>query len=1324
MNKTLEYKMTLEYEKFIKGIENSLKHLEKFGENFKKVQGYASNFALSLKAQFEKVQNAMRGLANGINSLHNVARKAFLSIVALNSIPIKLFANFQEQIDKIMTISSQSREKIENDIKNIAKATGTTTGVLSEAYYQTVSAIGDVSEATEFLTVANKNAIAGFTDTTSSVDALSSILNAYGLEVSKVNEISDLMISTQNLGKTTVAELAQSYYNVIPTAASLGVSFEQVSAAMATITAQGTPTRVATTQLRSVFVELSKAGSGASETFNKIIGTTFTNFIAKGGNINEALELMRAYAEKNNLSLRDMFSTVEAGNAALLLTGVGGKKFNDTLLAMEESVGATDIAFDKLSNSINRRFKKSVESMKIQAIEFGETWNTELLDLFNRFDSLLESFNTWLSVNKEAIKDISLFALKVSGLALAFLSLAKAIMWLSTPLGLATASIVALAAAWYLNFGGIREQLEKLLNFIKENPILSGILGFSALIIPKLLISYAFGLVGAGLKSLMAIEITKAGLTLGAGLKLGIAGAAKTGLALLGGFAVGVGLVILEDNGINNVKDYLDVIKNTIKDTVEMWKDGEIAEIFKALFITIGDLAIDLILPQNVQDAFMNFLDKIDEKVKKMQERAKNGTMIIPSYLTGEGDKTISEINKGYSVGGYTGHGGKYDVAGVVHKGEYVIPAWMVQSNPMMIASLEKERRGYSSGGYVDSNLNYLNSSNINNQYVVELLRNLANYSQDTVNYQNLVDLFNSLDKSISNFEKNVEELEKEIKENVNGGSGSSNNETKSIEFSQNLSMLSSELANFANALESESLKVVSSLTSLGSSLFNSINLIEKNGLSSLSGFTGALGVAGAVISAYGLVNNYLDKENDLKNQEQMEIYQKNTEELIKIGEILENQTEIINDLSISLVASLSKNPTIYRTQEMNKVYDNMIKDLENNKSFGKINFVADYKKDRLFSSDKHKQKTFSYGADIDNYSYEELKKYRESLNNLNNSTFAAIAQGQKVSWDSSDWGDMLLDGIMTGWTSLLFSDGYDFNGITSSNLEEYKKNIDMYLENYEKLVKEQQELTRKATLESFQGIEILEEEKLREQYRKLYEDMGMNPDDHKESIEQMIKANQVLVTATQEVRSGFIQAFADGAKAGEAMIKSLEGYFNSMFQNISSVIYDVLFSDFDRIATEYFQNFSEMLVKAKESGMDLESTVLEYLKGSDTQELAKMLLEIQESNISIEEFKKELIKTLKAQGITDETLEMMGLRESSTSAGNNNNDSYNAAQEAHAQEKSATIIQYVFAPSIEGVVMSDRELDSVMETKFYPSFKRVVDKKESDRIGGGTDGF
>src|SRR5207302_1808515 len=142
--------------------------------------------------------------------------------------------------------------------------------------------------------------------------------------------------------KTTFNELSTSLFNVTPVAASLGVSFGDVTAALAAMTAQGVPTSVATTQLRQLLAELSKEGQVAAKNFEQLAGKSFRQFIAEGGNVQQALQLMERGAKASGVGINDLFGSVEAGGAALALTGKGTQVFTSNLKEMGQAAGATD----------------------------------------------------------------------------------------------------------------------------------------------------------------------------------------------------------------------------------------------------------------------------------------------------------------------------------------------------------------------------------------------------------------------------------------------------------------------------------------------------------------------------------------------------------------------------------------------------------------------------------------------------------------------------------------------------------------------------------------------------------------------------------------------------------------------------------------------------------------------------------------------------------------------------------------------------------------------------------------------------------------------
>lgn len=89
-------------------------------------------------------------------------------------------------------------------------------------------------------------------------------------------------------------------------------------------------------------------------------------------------------------------------------------------------------------------------------------------------------------------------------------------------------------------------------------------------------------------------------------------------------------------------------------------------------------------------------------------------------------------IPEGYAEGGYTGDGGKYEPAGIVHKGEYVVPAHLVSKNAPIINSIEEQRlRGYADGGLVTPAL--------------------GNAGQDMINYDRMAQAFYSAILSMPN---------------------------------------------------------------------------------------------------------------------------------------------------------------------------------------------------------------------------------------------------------------------------------------------------------------------------------------------------------------------------------------------------------------------------------------------------------------------------------------------------------------------------------------------------------------------------------------------
>ncbi|AGA66063.1 phage tail tape measure protein [Brachyspira pilosicoli P43/6/78] len=333
----------------------------------------------------------------------------------------------REVLTLLPELGNESFEKLKNQALSFSKDIGKAPEETVKALYQALSAGIPRENVFEFLKTAGEASIAGVSDLKTSVDGLTSVTNAYGSEILNAQKASDIMFQTVKLGKTDFTQLSNSLFNVIPIASAIGVQFEDIGAAIAAMTAQGVPTSVATTQIRQSLVELNKEGSVAYETFKQISGESFKDFIAGGGNLQEALQMMSDHAEKTGKEVTSMFSSVEAGNAVLALSGKNASKFKDYLDQVRNSVGATSEAFKKIDDGAARQFERLKAELSALVIELGNN----ALPLIN--ESFIPLFrDTLVPIIDDAIRTIS--------------SLIKAFNNLPAPLQATTVGIIGITA--------------------------------------------------------------------------------------------------------------------------------------------------------------------------------------------------------------------------------------------------------------------------------------------------------------------------------------------------------------------------------------------------------------------------------------------------------------------------------------------------------------------------------------------------------------------------------------------------------------------------------------------------------------------------------------------------------------------------------------------------------------------------------------------------------------------------------------------------------------------------------------------------------------
>ncbi|MFQ4318551.1 phage tail tape measure protein [Clostridioides difficile] len=325
-----------------------------------------------LQEQFRKVSNAAKiagaGIVTGIGAGLVSASKAG--------------AEFETAMTKTSTMFGDTKvdtENLNNKVLELSKNTGIAASSIGESLYNALSSgipvTKDMGSAMDFMTKNAKLSKAGFTDIDTALTATAKVLNAYKMDVSETDRVHKVMMQTQNKGITTVGELGATLAQVTPTASAMSFSFEQVGASLANMTAQGTPTAQATTQLNSLLAELGKTGTVANKSLlsatkgTKYAGKSFKELMQAGVPLNEILNLMDGSAKKNKKSLIDMFGSIEAGKAALALSGQNSEQYTNNLKAMSTQADVVGSAYAKMSNTLESKIGILKESFKNLGIE-------------------------------------------------------------------------------------------------------------------------------------------------------------------------------------------------------------------------------------------------------------------------------------------------------------------------------------------------------------------------------------------------------------------------------------------------------------------------------------------------------------------------------------------------------------------------------------------------------------------------------------------------------------------------------------------------------------------------------------------------------------------------------------------------------------------------------------------------------------------------------------------------------------------------------------------------------------------------------------------
>lgn len=371
--------------KAIEGVKEKLKPIGKKAVEIKAKTEHAHAKIKKVTGVLGKVKDktihiAVKGAAAASKALGKAAlagtAAAFMTVAAAGTFAVSNAVAFESQMQNVGTLlDGDVKGKLQSmgaDLKRVSMDTGVATSDLTDGLYQVVSAFGESAESVKQLEIAAKAAKAGNATTTDSVNLLSAVTKGYGdTSAEAMQKAADLAFQTVKLGQTSFPELASSIGQVVPLASTLKMSEEELFGAMATLTGVTGGTAEVTTQLKATMQSFLSPGTEMSKTLKKMGYESGAAALESKG-LGSILSKLKEEVNGDEVAFANLFSSVEAKNAVLALTGAQAENFSAKTAAMAEASGTAQKAFDTQTDSVEAMAGRIKNAGSVMLTSIGE----------------------------------------------------------------------------------------------------------------------------------------------------------------------------------------------------------------------------------------------------------------------------------------------------------------------------------------------------------------------------------------------------------------------------------------------------------------------------------------------------------------------------------------------------------------------------------------------------------------------------------------------------------------------------------------------------------------------------------------------------------------------------------------------------------------------------------------------------------------------------------------------------------------------------------------------------------------------------------------
>ncbi len=418
----------------------------------------AATSATGSAAALDTLKTSASGVTSTI-SLFGIIGVAALVAVAVKS--TELSAKYQQMMNMEQALTGSSNAQMQSydaSLKQLAADAGVAPVELAKGLYQIISSGAQGKQAMLELTLATEDAKIGMVDAATTANALTNILATYSWQTKNAAQVNGIMLETVTLGKSTFEQYASSITKAATSASQFHISLQTMSAAWATLTANGISAAHASTDFQQVV----QAMYGKVATITKALeknGIAFNETAFNAADFRgKVLMLNSALQEAAAKHVQVTGVTLQAAQAIQIISQHVGM-YNDDLSTLgntQAMIQKTSAAWAITQSGFLQTMSRVGALVQVIAIDFSSLLLPALTNIVQAMLPVLGAFAQWMTGVQGSQHVMQILTPTLTGLAVllagllipTLFSLAGAVIAATWPLLLAAAAAAALVAAF------------------------------------------------------------------------------------------------------------------------------------------------------------------------------------------------------------------------------------------------------------------------------------------------------------------------------------------------------------------------------------------------------------------------------------------------------------------------------------------------------------------------------------------------------------------------------------------------------------------------------------------------------------------------------------------------------------------------------------------------------------------------------------------------------------------------------------------------------------------------------------------------------------